>query len=77
MKINTLKGMLFLLGLSLVGCSHTIQGMRQDIHEDTAPPSHTVVYTRPASVVTTTTVPVRSSSSETPTSPAPLETPAQ
>jgi len=75
-KMFLRAGMGALCSLFLLGCSHTVQGMKQDVREmgDSDTPKHT-------RVVRTTTVvkyqsPPTTSSSSLPTSPPPLETPA-
>lgn len=69
MRFCALQGALLSI-LLLVGCSHTVQGMRQDIREATDSDDQKKVVV----VKKTTTV---ESQSSLPASPPPLQTPPQ
>jgi hypothetical protein len=67
------KGIFLLAGVyALMSCSHTVQGMRADIHEATEPPPSKVVHVK---VVPVKRSPPAVSSPDLPPSPPPLETP--
>lgn len=57
----------------LAGCEHTIQGMKQDIHEGTA--SNPPPQTKTVVVKKTKVIYPNQTSQQLPSSPPPLETP--